>query len=162
MHWLALIVLSSFAGGLYAENSGAPPLLIDAASCLVNSKDDWLGVATNKPAELEMGYVVDHKSQMVYLVNFDDEMHTSGTVVAFVPEGGGRHRTLHFQYKVKFRQPEDGGRTVVLTGMPYGGIGTRDHILHAIYDIGYSTYRIPMSDVGTHPEAACQNDAPRE
>lgn len=162
MRWLALIVLSSLAGGLYAENSGTPQLVIDAASCLINSKDDWLGVARNKPTELEMGYVVDHKSQMVYLVNFDDNMHTSGTVVAFVPQGSGRHRTLLFQYKVQFRQPEDGTRRVVLTGMPYGGIGTRDHILHAIYDVGYSTYRIPMSDVGSQPEAACQNEAPRE
>lgn len=162
MRWLALILLACLGGGLFAENTSAPPLLIDAAQCLVSSKEDWLGVARNKPTELEMGYVVDRKSQVVYLVNFDDTMHTSGTVVAFVPQGGGRHRTLLFQYKVKFRQPEDGGRTVVLSGMPYGGIGTRDHILHAIYDIGYSTYRIPMSDIGAHPEAACQNEAPPE
>lgn len=162
MRWFALILLVSLSGGGYAESTVAPQLVIDAAQCLVSSKDDWLGVARNKPTELEMGYRVDRKSETVYLVNFDDTMHTSGTVVAFVPEGRDPHRTLHFQYKVKFRQPEDGSRTVVLTGMPYGGIGTRDHILHAIYDIGYSTYRIPMSDIGSHPEAACENDAPAD
>lgn len=160
MRWIALLLLSSLGGGLVAENT--PPLLVDAAQCLVNSKDDWLDVARLKPTELEMGYVVDRRSQIVYLVNFDDNMHTSGTVVAFVPEGRERHRSLTFQYKVHFRQPEDGSRKIELIGMPYGGIGTRDHILHAIYDIGYSTYRISMSDIGNHPEAACQNEPPRE
>lgn len=160
MRWLAVILLSSLGGGLWAESSVAPSLVIDAAQCLINSKDDWLGITRNKPDELEMGYVVDRKSQTVYLVNFDDSMHTSGTVVAFVPEGRDPHRTLLFQFKVRFRQPEDGSSRIELIGMPYGGIGTRDHIVHAIYDIGYSTYRIPMSDIGTRPEAACQNAAP--
>lgn len=162
MRWTALILLVSLGGGMRAESTVAPQLVMDAAQCLVTSKDDWLSVARNKPTELEMGYVVDRKSQTVYLVNFDDNMHTSGTVVAFVSEGRDPHRTLHFQYRVQFRQPEDGTRRVVLIGMPYGGIGTRDHILHAIYDVGYSTYRIPMSDIGSHPEAACQNEAPLE
>lgn len=163
MKWVALVVLViSAAGGFAQQDDAAPQLLVDAAQCVVSSKDDWAGISQHKLTELEMGMAVDRKpysgGEFLYVVNYNDAMHTSGTVLAFISEGRDPHRVLRFQYKVDFRQPEDGSRALELIDMPYGGIGTRNRILNTINNIGFGTYKISKADFDARPAAACESD----
>ena len=165
---VALLLLSFFvlpASAKAKDDDGTPAVLIDAAQCMTMSKLDLLELSNHKLAQdqLELGFVVNNKAyaghEVVDVVQYDNTMHTAGTVVTFINEGKDPHRVLRYQYKVRWRQPEDGSRRIELLNIPYGGIGTRNRIARAIYDIGFSTYRIPLTDLGKQPAAACVSDA---
>jgi hypothetical protein len=166
MRFSALLLLSLFAVPTFAQdfdqNDAAPPLLIDAAHCMT-SKMDLLGLSNRKLTQLELGYRVNRKAypgrEVVDVVQYDNTMHTSGTVFTFLNEGREKHRVLRYQYKVQFKQPEDGSRRIELLELPFGGIGTRNRIVNAIYDIGFSTYRIPMAEIGNNGSTVCESDA---
>ena len=127
------------------------------------SKLDLLDLSSRKLDQLELGFVVNNKAyaghEVVDVVQYDNTMHTAGTVVTFINEGRDPHRVLRYQYKVQWRQPEDGSRRIELLNIPFCGIGTRNRIARAIYDIGFSTYRIPLTDLGKQPAASCVSDA---
>lgn len=163
MRFSAFLLLSLFVLPAFAQDEDAPALLIDAAQCMTGSKLNLLNVSQPKITELELGFRVNRKDypgrEIVDVVEYDNTMHTQGTVVTFLNEGKDPHRVLRYQYRVHFRQPEDGSRKVVLLDLPYGGIGTRNRIFNVIYDIGYSTYRIPMTEIAAHPFTACVSDA---
>lgn len=163
---VALLLLSFFvlsASAKAKDDDGTPPLLIDAAQCMTMSKLDLLDLSSRKLDQLELGFVVNNKAyaghEVVDVVQYDNTMHTAGTVVTFINEGRDPHRVLRYQYKVQWRQPEDGSRRIELLNIPFGGIGTRNRIARAIYDIGFSTYRIPLTDLGKQPAASCVSDA---
>lgn len=167
MRYLAVGLLLSLPATLLPQQPPPPKLLVDAAQCLATSKEDWLSLGRRKANEVEMGFVTDTKSypgeQLLYIVNFTTPLHTSGLVATFLADGKEPHLTLRLQYKVNFRQSDDGSQRVELINPPFGGISTQERVISAVHQVEQRTWTIPLSPLVTQPNVAdCESDAPTQ
>lgn len=152
MKSLPLLLLVCAAAALPAQiPDPAPDELLDAAHCLASAGGDWLNLAKDNPALLEMGYVTDSKSypgqNLLNVVDYTTRTHSAGMVFTFLTKGKDPHRVLHLQYRTRFRQSDDGSQQLELLDPPLGGIWTQEQVLSAIRQIGFHTYTIPIADV---------------
>jgi hypothetical protein len=63
----------------------------------------------------------------------------------FVVRGKAPHRALRLEYKVQFRQSDDGSQQLELIDPQFGGISTQDRVLSAVREVGFHTYAIPVT-----------------
>lgn len=80
--------------------------------------------------------------------------HSEGTVFPFLVAGDKHHRVLRLLFTIGFRQvfsPDDTSSRIELVDPPYGGIGTHDEIISAIRQIGFETFKIPVTQLQKPP-----------
>jgi hypothetical protein len=164
----SFILLACLSTAVAAQIQEPPPdPLLDAGHCLASAHEDWLGLAQYRPAEVELGYVTDEKSspgqELEYIVQYTTRTHTEGTAFAFLAKGKDPHRVLRLQFKVGFRQSDDGTQQLQLVDPPLGGIGTQDQILSAIREVGFHTYAVLVGDLQSRPGSVqCASDVGTE
>jgi hypothetical protein len=146
---IAVLTLTCLSPTLQAQMTGPPPEpLLDAAHCLATAKTDWLGL-TNDASEVELGYASGPGSWQggdpFYLVDYSSPVHSQGSVFVFVVRGKAPHRALRLEYKVQFRQSDDGSQQLELIDPQFGGISTQDRVLSAVREVGFHTYAIPVT-----------------
>lgn len=160
MRCISLCLVVCVSVGVCAQETGPPPKqLLDAGHCLAVAQEDWLGVARDKPYELELGYYAPETKtvgadNLLYVVDYDTPTHSDGKAFAFLIQGKEAHRVLRLQFHTGFRQSVDGSQHVELVDPELGGIGTEDAILAAIKQIGFHTYTVPVADLVNRPVAA--------
>lgn len=165
MKCLPLLLLACAWAALPAQITDPPPdELLDAAHCLATASQDWLGLAKDNPAQLEMGYVSDNKSypgqDLLNVVDYTTRTHSAGMVFNFLTKGKDPHRILRLQFRTRFRQTDDGTQQLELVDPPLGGIWTQDQVLSAIRQIGFHTYTVPISDVFNRPRGVqCESSS---
>ncbi|HEX4310869.1 MAG TPA: hypothetical protein VHZ25_12630 [Acidobacteriaceae bacterium] len=163
MRCFPILFLSVFGVALPGQIQEPPPQpLLEAGHCLATAKEDWLGLA-HGPALMELGYIADDKSypgaDLQYVVDYTSPTHTDGLVFALLSKGKAPHRVVRLQFKVSFRQSDDGSRKVELIDPPLGGIATQDQIVSAIREIGFHTYSVTTSDLLLPTNSAqCESD----
>jgi hypothetical protein len=80
--------------------------------------------------------------------------HSEGTVFPFLVAGDKKHRVLRLLFTIRFRQvffPDSGSQRIELVDPPYGGIGTHDEIISAIRQIGFKTFKLPVTQLQKPP-----------
>jgi hypothetical protein len=102
----------------------------------------------------QMLYVVD------YITPYQSEgtvfPHTGGTVFSFLVGGDKHHRDLRLLFTTKFRQvffPDDASQRIELVDPPFGGIETHDEIISIIRQIGFETFKIPVTQLQKPPDS---------
>ena len=157
MRCVLLLSFLSFTPFLFAQMSEPPPgPLLDAGHCLAADNHDWLDVAHENPYAVELGFVSTDQSGFgksepasvpLYLIEFTSATHSQGFAFVFLSHGKNQHRDLQLQFRVPFRQADDGSQRVNLIDPPLGGIGTQDDIVAAIRKIGFHTWKIPVAQL---------------
>ena len=165
MRCFPLLLLAALSTALSGQIQEPPPQpLLEAGHCLATAKEDWLDLAHGGPALMELGYVADEKScpgaDLLYVVDYTSPTHANGLVFALLAKGKAPHRVVRLQFKVPFRQSDDGSRKVELIDPPLGGIATQDEVISAIREIGFHTYSVTTADLLLPTNSAqCESDA---
>jgi hypothetical protein len=82
--------------------------------------------------------------------------HTGGTVFSFLVEGDKHHRDLRLLFTTRFRQvffPDDASQRIELVDPPFGGIETHDELISTIRQIGFDTFKIPVTQLQKPPDS---------
>lgn len=155
MRFCCLFLLLACLGA--GAQEAPPELLVDAGQCLATAKQDWFDLAHRKAATLELGSVTDpaahHGEQMLYVVDYNTPYHSDGTVFPFQVTSDKHHRVLRLLFTTGFRQSNDGSQRIELVNSPFGGIGTHEEIISAIHQIGFETFKIPVSQLQERPDS---------
>ncbi len=157
MRLILILLLTCFS----AVAEDAPPdLLVDAGQCLGTAKQDWLDLAHRKAATVELGAVTvaaAHRGeQMLYVVDYITPYHSEGTVFLVLVVGNKHQRVLRLLFPTRFRQaffPDNGSQRIELVDPPFGGIGTQDGIISAIRQVGFETFKIPVTQLEKPPDS---------
>ena len=168
MRFFLILLLACLSAG--AEQA-PPDLLVDAGQCLGTAKQDWLDLAHGKAATVELASVTvagEHRGeQMLYVVDYITPYHSEGTV--FLRHGRGAtsiNASCVFLFPTRFRQvffPDDVSWRIELVDPPFGGIGTHDGLISAIRQVGFETFKIPVTQLQKSPDSvSCEmeNDSP--
>jgi hypothetical protein len=101
--------------------------------------------------------------QVLYVVDYTPyhsegavSPHSEGTVFPFLVAGDKHHHVLRLLFTIRFRQvffPDDVSSRIELVDPPYGGIGTHDEIISAIRQIGFETFKIPVTQLQNLPDS---------
>jgi hypothetical protein len=162
---LALISLCfSLASAAYPQNppdaigqsSQAPPLLRQAAHCLVTDSPDMRKLFHESRKELDLGYYLDTKSypgeQALYVVDYSGPKLEKGLAYVFFVRQKDKRRILRVENNASFVRKKKG---IDLLEKPVGGVWTQEHLEEAIDRIGQDAMylfsvkemRAPSSDV---------------
>lgn len=157
MRFFLILLLACLSA---AAQEAPPDLLVDAGQCLGTARKDWLDLAHNKAATVELGSATDAAAhpdeQMLYLVDYIAPLHSQGTVFSFLVGGDKHHRFLRLLFPTRFRQSfwDDGSWRIELLDPPYGGVGTHDEISAAIRQSGFeTTFKIPIAQLQKPPDS---------
>ena len=154
MRFFLILLLTCLSAG---AQEAPPDLLVGAGQCLGTAKQDWLDLAHQKAATVELASVTDaaaHRGeQMLYVVDYITSYHSEGLVFPFLIGGDKHHRVLRLLFTTKFRQSDDGSQRIELVDPPFGGIGTHDEIISAIRQIGFETFKIPVTQLQKPPDS---------
>ncbi len=157
MRCLTLFLLACLSTAVRAQIASPPPdTLLDAGHCLAADQRDWLDVASERPYEVELGFISpdnpdsgksDSAKDPLYLIEFTTATHTEGFAFVFLSRGKDPHRDLLLQFRTRFHQTDDGSQQVKLVDPPLGGVGTQDDILAAIRQVGFHTWKVPVDSL---------------
>lgn len=158
MRFVLILLLTCLSAG---AQEAPPDLLVDAGQCLGTAKKDWLDLAHQKAATIELGSTTvagEHRDeQVLYVVDYIAPLHAQGTVFSFLVVEDKHHRALRLLFPTRFRQVffDDGSWRIELLDPPYGGIGTHDEIVSAIRQSGFeTTFKIPVTQLQKPPDSA--------
>lgn len=162
MRFFLILLLACLSAG---AQEAPPDLLVDAGQCLGTAKQDWLDLAHRNAATVELGSVTAaaaHRGeQMLYVVDYITPYHSEGTVFLFQVGGDKHQRVLRLLFPTRFRQvffPDDASQRIELVDPPFGGIGTHDGIISAIRQIGFETFKIPVTQLQKPPDSvSCES-----
>jgi hypothetical protein len=163
VRFILILLLACFSAG--AEEA-PPDLLVDAGQCLGTAKQDPLDLAHRNAATVELGSVTvaaAHRGeQMLYVVDYITPYHSEGTVFLVLVEGDKHRRVLRLLFPTRFRQvffPDAGSQRIELVDPPFGGIGTQDGIISAIRQVGFETFKIPVTQLQKPPDSvSCESE----
>jgi hypothetical protein len=110
------------------------------------------------------GAVAHRSEQMLYVVDYITPSlsegtafpHSEGMVFPFLVGGDKHRRVLRLLFTTRFRQvffPDDASQRIELVNPPLGGIGTQDEIFSAIRQIGFETFKIPVTQLQKPPDS---------
>lgn len=180
MKFIFILLLTCISAGAQVA---PPDLLVDAGQCLGTAKQDWLDLAHRKAATVELGAMdwtglpnkreqgppdsdtrpsgeaAHSGEQILYVVDYvlasKGFPHSEGTVFSFLV-GGDKHHVLRLLFTTRFRQiffPDDASSRIELVDPPFGGIETHDEIISTIRQIGFATFKIPVTRLQKPPDS---------
>jgi hypothetical protein len=148
VRFLVLSLLVCLGGYVKAQNAQVPPeLVVEAGHCVATASGDWFDLSRDDPYELELGTVTGGQSGALYLIDFTTPTHSQGFAFAFEAHGKGSHRELELESRTSFRQTVDGTQRANLVDPPLGGIRSHDEILAAIQEVGFHTWKVPVTEL---------------
>lgn len=168
---LALISLCLFLGSTtYSQNppdaigpSGqAPPLLRQAAHCLVTDSPDMRKLLHENRNELNLGYYLDTKSypgeQALYVVDYSGPKLSKGLAYVFFVRQVDKRRILRVENNASFERKKKG---IEFLEKPIGGVWTQEHLEEAIDRIGQDAmYLFSIKELRTpSPDVSCESYA---
>jgi len=134
---LALILACFAFGGIarpqdQSENQ-SPPLLRQAAHCLVTVGPEVHKLLHGNPKELSLGYFLDTKSypgeQALYVVNYMGSKLSKGLAYVFFVRQKDHSRVLRVENNAAFERRKKG---IEFLEKPVGGVWTEEHLEDAI------------------------------
>lgn len=82
--------------------------------------------------------------------------HSQGTVFSF-QVGGDKHQlVLRLLFTTNFRQvffPDDASQRIELVDPPFGGIETHHELISTVRQIGFNTFKIPVTQLQKPPDS---------
>jgi hypothetical protein len=139
-----------------SQSSQVPPLLRQAAHCLVTDSPDLHKLLRENRKELNLGYYLDTKSyhgeQALYVVDYSGSKLEKGLAYVFFVRQKDKRRILRVENNASFERKKKG---IEFLEKPVGGVWTQEHLEDAIDRIGQDSMylfsvkemRAPSADV---------------
>jgi|HubBroStandDraft_5_1064220.scaffolds.fasta_scaffold77081_1 hypothetical protein len=139
-----------------SQSSQVPPLLRQAAHCLVTDSPDLHKLLRENRKELNLGYYLDTKSypgeQALYVVDYSGSKLEKGLAYVFFVRQKDKRRILRVENNASFERKKKG---IEFLEKPVGGVWTQEHLEDAIDRIGQDSMylfsvkemRAPSTDV---------------
>jgi hypothetical protein len=123
--------------GQSGQSGQAPPLLRQAAHCLVTDSPDMRKLFHESRKELDLGYYLDTKSypgeQALYVVDYSGPKLEKGLAYVFFVRQKDKRRILRVENNASFVRKKKG---IDFLEKPVGGVWTQEHLEEAIDRIG--------------------------
>ena len=168
---LTLIIACLLLGGTASSQSHPdanppsdqpPPLLRQAAHCLVTDSPDLRKLLRENPRELNLGYYLDTKSypgeQALYVVDYSGPKLAKGLAYVFFVRQKDKRRILRVENNASFERKKKG---IEFVEKPVGGVWTQEHLEEAIDRIGQDVmYLLPVKELrAPSPDVTCESYA---
>ena len=154
-----LLLMACIDYAAYPQDSSAN-LFRDASHCLVTEKQDWLAVRNTHTKVLELGYLIDPKSDPgvnhIYVVVYASAERSKGRVFDLRYQENANGTLFDVQNNASFEITE---KAIKFIDPPLGGTWTQAHLQSAIRLAGRKTsIKLSIADLmAPYPGVSCRS-----